>query len=439
MFQQMGKRTGVEATRRKASGFNEGPNQGNAAGSVNRDSQAANRQRIQLHFDVILLLSVITLMVFGIVMVYSASYDFSNIWYGSQMSMFYRQMIWLVIGIAAAVFLTIYDYHLLKRYVVPMMIVTIVLLVLVLIVNEVLLGAARTLLQGSIQPSELAKLMVIIYLSVWLSAKREVLSSISFGLFPLAIILGVLGGLIMLQPDISAVATIFMLGGLMFFLAGGDLKQILLLMIVAVLIGWIIVQFNPTGSDRIEKYLLGLKDPTQGSYHVQRSLEAIIRGGWFGVGIGKSETKLNGLPVPPTDSIFAVVGEETGVLGASLLVILFSILLWRGLRISQQAPDELGAMLAGGLCIWIALEAFINMAVMVNLLPFAGNALPFISAGGSNLGVTLAAVGILLNISRLSVQKREEQGRQFNALVDLRWRDRRRRVSSTRRTARNEK
>jgi len=439
MFQQMGKRIGVEATRRKANGFNEGPSQGNAAGSVNRESQAANRQRIQLHFDVILLLSVITLMVFGIVMVYSASYDFSNIWYGSQMSMFYRQMIWLVIGIAAAVFLTIYDYHLLKRYVVPMMIVTIVLLVLVLIVNEVLLGAARTLLQGSIQPSELAKLMVIIYLSVWLSAKREVLSSISFGLFPLAIILGVLGGLIMLQPDISAVATIFMLGGLMFFLAGGDLKQILLLMIVAVLIGWIIVQFNPTGSDRIEKYLLGLKDPTQGSYHVQRSLEAIIRGGWFGVGIGKSETKLNGLPVPPTDSIFAVVGEETGVLGASLLVILFSILLWRGLRISQQAPDELGAMLAGGLCIWIALEAFINMAVMVNLLPFAGNALPFISAGGSNLGVTLAAVGILLNISRLSVQKREEQGRQFNALVDLRWRDRRRRVSSTRRTARNEK
>ena len=439
MFQQMGKRTGVEATRRKANGFNEGPSQGNAAGSVNRESQAANRQRIQLHFDVILLLSVITLMVFGIVMVYSASYDFSNIWYGSQMSMFYRQMIWLVIGIAAAVFLTIYDYHLLKRYVVPMMIVTIVLLVLVLIVNEVLLGAARTLLQGSIQPSELAKLMVIIYLSVWLSAKREVLSSISFGLFPLAIILGVLGGLIMLQPDISAVATIFMLGGLMFFLAGGDLKQILLLMIVAVLIGWIIVQFNPTGSDRIEKYLLGLKDPTQGSYHVQRSLEAIIRGGWFGVGIGKSETKLNGLPVPPTDSIFAVVGEETGVLGASLLVILFSILLWRGLRISQQAPDELGAMLAGGLCIWIALEAFINMAVMVNLLPFAGNALPFISAGGSNLGVTLAAVGILLNISRLSVQKREEQGKQFNALVDLRWRDRRRRVSGSRRTARNEK
>ena len=172
-----------------------------------------------------------------------------------------------------------------------------------------------------------------------------------------------------------------------------------------------------------------------GSYHVRWAFEAFVKGGWFGVGIGKAETKLIGLPVPPTDSIFAVVGEETGVFGALSLVGLYVLLLWRGLTISRRAPDQLGALLAAGLSLWIALEAFINMAVMVNLLPFAGNALPLISSGGSNMIVSLAAIGILLNISRLSERKKEENGKLFDAVVDLRRRDRRRSVSSAGRAA----
>jgi cell division protein FtsW len=146
-------------------------------------------------------------------------------------------------------------------------------------------------------------------------------------------------------------------------------------------------------------------------------------------------TKLTGLPVPPTDSIFAVVGEETGLLGSGLLVTLYVALLWRGLLIARRAPDDLGALLAAGLTLWITLEAFVNMAVMVNLVPFAGNALPFMSAGGSNLVVTLAAIGILLNISRQSERTNEENGRLFSAVVDLRRRDGRRRVPRPRRTA----
>ncbi len=218
-----------------------------------------------------------------------------------------------------------------------------------LVVNEVLNGAARTLFDGSVQPSELAKIVIVIYLSVWLYSKRAQLQQISFGLVPLAVILGMLGGLILIQPDLSATVTIIILGGLMFFLAGGDLRQIFILMIVTLIVGLVVVQVSPTGSERIADYLAGLKDPTESSYHVRRAYEAFVKGGWLGVGLGRAETKLTGLPVPPTDSIFAVVGEETGVFGAVALVGLYLVFLWRGLTISRRAPDQMGALLAAGL------------------------------------------------------------------------------------------
>jgi cell division protein FtsW len=169
---------------------------------------------------------------------------------------------------------------------------------------------------------------------------------------------------------------------------------------------------------------------------VLRSLEAIIYGGLFGVGIGHSSVKSTGLPVAPTDSIFVVVAEELGLIGSGLLILAYIVLLWRGLSIARRAPDQLGSLLASGITIWIVIEALINMAVMVNLLPHAGNALPFISYGGSNLTVTLAAVGILMNISRLSSkQETTKGGGTFGAVVDLRWRDRRRRVSRSGRSS----
>jgi cell division protein FtsW len=160
-------------------------------------------------------------------------------------------------------------------------------------------------------------------------------------------------------------------------------------------------------------YVSGLQDPVQASYHVQRSIESIVKGGLFGVGIGRATTKFTGLPVAPTDSIFAVIVEETGLLGAGLVVSLYIIILWRGLIIAQNAQDKLGKLLASGLSFWIFLEAIINMGVMVNLLPFAGNALPLISAGGSSLTTTLASVGIILNVGMISVKARSE-GRFFH-------------------------
>lgn len=387
-----------------------------------------------LGLDLWLVLAVFTLLIFGLLMVYSASTDYSMVVLKEAPSyMFQRQLIFAAIGLFAAAILTWLDYHWYRKLAIPLIILTIVGLASVLFINEVINNAARTIFQGSGQPSEVAKLAVVIYLAVWLFARREQLSSVSFGLLPLSVILGILGGLILLQPDLSAAATIFIIGGIMFFLAGGDLRQIVFFLIVGVIVGWVVFRFHPTGSQRLSEYIISIQDLTQAPMHLSRSLEALVKGSWFGVGIGRADTKLTGLPVPPTDSIFAVIGEEVGILGASVVVMLNVILLWRGLKIAQIAPDGLGKLMAAGLSIWLALEAFINMAVIVGLVPFAGNALPFISYGGSNLLVSLAAVGILLNISRVSSRSQAKEERSLDAVIDLRWRDRRRGVSGSRR------
>ena len=385
----------------------------------------------RLSFDVPLLLAVISLILFGILMVYSASADYSYQVYGSPAYIFMRQLRWLGLGSLVMIFLAWMDYHWWKKFALPLMAVAIFALVAVLIVQDTRLGSVRSLFRGSIQPSELAKFGIVIYLSIWLHNRRDMLRNIYLALIPLGVIMGIVGGLIALQPDLSAVITIGLLGTMMFFLAGGELKQFLFMMALGFLVGYIVLRSGifPTGPDRMDSFLAGLKDPLQYSEHVRRSLEAFMRGGWIGVGIGKSQTKLNGLPFPHTDSVFAVVGEETGLLGAVLLVSLFLVLMWRGWIIARKAPDGLGMLLAGGLAFWLSLEALINMLVMVGLLPFAGNALPFISSGGSNLLVVMASVGILLNISRVSVKTKQNEEKGFNAVVNLRRGDRRRRVS----------
>jgi cell division protein FtsW len=394
------------------------------------------RPRFTGGFDMPLLVVVVALIVFGLLMLYSASWDFSLGAYGDAMRMFNRQTMWLGLGIVVAVGLAFFDYHYWRKLVVPAMAGTIILLIIVLLVNEIRFGATRAFFNGSAQPSELAKLVSILYLSVWLYAKKQDLQDISLGLIPLGVILGIVGGLIYQQPDLSAAATVLMLGGLLFFLAGGDLKQIGALLIVAVIAAWIVSSFSVTGRERVNDFIAGIKDPLQASYHVRRSFEAIVNGGWFGVGLGQSRSKFTGLPVAPTDSVFAVVAEELGLFGSIGLIAMYAFLVWRGLVIARRAQDMLGTLLASGLVIWIAAEVLINIAVMVGLLPFAGNALPFISAGGSNLVATLAALGILFNISRQTGEGTisDEEWRSYSAVANLRWWNGRRGVSRARRS-----
>lgn len=396
-------------------------------GQAPRAAQA--HRPLRLTIDIPLLLIVVTLVVFGLLMVFSASWDTSLSIGDDPTYVFRRQLLWVLVGTAACVVFSFFDYHRIKRFLVPMVVGTLVLLVAVLWVADERFGATRSIFGGSIQPSEMAKVVTVLYVSFWLYTHRESLGSFQLGLLPLGAILGILAGLILMQPDLSATFTIFFLGFLLFFLAGGEWRHLILLIVVGIVLSWLVIKIYPTGSARLTSYMAGIQDPIQASYHVRRSLEAVVQGGFFGVGIGQASTKFIGLPVPATDSIFAVIAEETGLLGAAFLVALYVGLLWRGLTIAKRATDQLGALLASGLTLWLIAEAMINMTVIVGLLPVSGNALPFISAGGSNLVMSLAAIGIIMNVARTSKKREIEEGRSLSAVVDLRRRDGGRRVS----------
>ncbi len=393
--------------------------------------QSQNRKRsaggLQLGVDVPLLLTIIFLVLFGLVMVFSASWEISYLYYGSNTAMFVRQLLFMLGGVAIAAVVSQIDYHYFRNkwILYPMVLVILLGLAAVLLISDERFGATRSITNGSIMPSEAAKLAVIIYLAVWLHSKRNQLGQVSFGLVPLGVIIGVFGGLIYAQPDVSASMTLILLGGILFFLAGGDLKQIFILLMIAFLIGWLVVQVQPTAKVRMGDYFEGLRSPMEASFHVRRSIESFVRGGLFGVGPDNSETKLISLPVPPTDSIFAVVAEEFGMIGTTMLIVAYMVVAWRGMVIAQRAPDMLGMLLASGITFWLVLEAVINMAMMVGLMPFAGNALPFISLGGSNLMVSLASIGILMNISRLSKKSAPRNERMEHAFNGFSRRDRR--------------
>jgi cell division protein FtsW len=189
----------------------------------------------------------------------------------------------------------------------------------------------------------------------------------------------------------------------------------------------LVVRLTQTGQERWHEFIGGLVDLEAASYHVQQSLQSFYSGGILGRGLGASRGKFGFLPAPHTDSIFAVIGEELGLLGALLVLTLFCLFLWRGFRIAMSSPVILESLLAGGITFWIGIEALINMSVLLGLLPFAGNALPFFSYGGSNLVMTMAGVGILLNLSRRTPEKIDVRG--SIATLGIGWRHRRRRVS----------
>jgi len=190
--------------------------------------------------------------------------------------------------------------------------------------------------------------------------------------------------------------------------------------------------FGGNRKERIFDFIFGLIDPHLASEHVQRASEAISRGGLFGVGLGESISKYTGLPVPWTDSIFAVIVEEVGSIFGLSVIAIYIIILWRGLTIANRAPDLTGKLIASGISIWIAMEAAVNIGALINAAPFGGNALPMISYGGSSMWATLIALGILMNISNATSNAKSEEGRNFSAVVDLRRRNRRRSISRPR-------
>jgi cell division protein FtsW len=251
---------------------------------------------------------------------------------------------------------------------------------------------------NSVQPSELAKLVTVIYLAVWLVSKAEVLHDWKLGLIPYASLIALFSGLIAIEPDYSAAVTVVLLGIAMFYFGGGKIQNVVTGSLVIGVGGVLLaVLFRP---QRITDYLAGWRNIREANLHIREALSAISSGGLFGVGAGASRFKYFSLPAAHTDSVFAVIGEELGFIGTLVVLALFVLLVWRGYRIALHAPDELGLLMAAGITTWVALEAAINILTILQVLPFAGNALPFFSYGGSNLVLTLGAMGLLLSISR---------------------------------------
>ena len=337
-------------------------------------SESKLRARI-LGFDPWLLMSVVAMIVFGLVMVYSASWDVSWRLLGAPYALFTRQVLNTIYGLVVLVLAAWIPLGWVRKFALPVILVSIVALLIVLVIN-VGSGPKRAILGSSVQPSEMAKLALIIYLAVWMESKGDRLIEWGYGFIPLMMIIGVVGGLILLQPDLSAVLTLAIVALMMFYLAGAQVSQSILVAIGSGMIGYLLVRVTTTGQERWADYLAGLVDIEEASYHVQHSLQAFYAGGLLGRGLGGSREKFGLLPAPHTDSIYAVLGEELGLLGAIAVLSLFIIFLWRGFRAATGTEDRLASLLASGITFWIGVEAFINMSVLLGLLPFAGNALP---------------------------------------------------------------
>lgn len=383
------------------------------------------------HVDLFLLLTMITMIVFGLVILWSASYDFSRQHFNDPYEQIGKQLIYMAVGVVVMVALSVIDYHQFHRFSVPLIAVTILFLLSIFVLGDSTDGdPVRTLFGGRVQPSEMGKIAAIIYLSVWLNSKREDTGHITLGLLPYGVITAVIATLIWMQPDNSAAITVTIMAAALFFLGGKNLIQFLAVIGVFFVIGYMMLMvFSTTGQTRIADFLAGLQDPFQSADHVIYAFEAIVNGGFFGVGLGNSVGKYTVLPFESTDSILAVIVEELGLVGAIVTVSLYGLLTWRGFSIAKRAPDMLGSLLAAGLTIWLAFEASINMLSVVGWFPFAGNALPFISYGGSNLLVSLSAVGIIFNISRFSSQTTEKNiWSNERESIGMRGRDRRRSV-----------
>jgi cell division protein FtsW len=290
--------------------------------------------------------------------------------------------------------------------------VSLVLLVLVLGFGSVRFGAQRTFLNGSVQPSEPAKLAVVIYIAAWLSSKGEKIRQMTYGLVPFSVLIGVIAGLIVLQPDFSTAVLVVLTAIAMFFIAGADLLQVGLGCLVGGGTFYLLIINSLHGSQRLDDYLATWSDPELVSYHVRQALVALGSGGLFGRGLGAGYQKFGYLPAPHTDSVFAVVGEELGLAGCLIVVALFALLAQRGFKIALEAREPFGAVLAVGVTCWLVFQAFINVAVMTATIPFTGIPLPFLSLGGSAMVSSLAAVGLLLSVSRGSREAISSRGRR---------------------------
>ncbi len=310
-----------------------------------------------------------------------------------------QQMIWVLIGAVSLIFFTLFDYRKFKRLAFPLLMLSFILLLAVFIPGLGVSGggAYRWLRVGSLtlQPVELIKLTGIIFLARMFEKR--------VALLPFVLLIGSVSLITaVLQKDLGSTIVFVATASLMYFASGGKIKHFLIAIPFAGISLFILIATSSYRSKRILAFLDPFSDPQGFTYHIDQVLIALGSGGLFGLGLGHSRQKFEYIPEVSTDSIFGIIGEELGFIGASFLIFLFGLLLYRGFKISQIASDNFGKILALGLTCWLGIQVVINLSSMTALLPLTGVPLPFISYGGSALVANLTAVGILLNISKQS-------------------------------------
>jgi cell division protein FtsW len=360
------------------------------------------------------------LLALGLMMVYSATFDWSLAEFGSETRVALSHVQNVIIGIGAMLFFSRVNLKFVRRLALVVMLMAISFLIAVLIFGDDTFGARRALINGRFQPSEFAELAIIIYMAAWMGSKNVRVRSFTYGLLPFLVLVGIVTGLVVIQPDLSTAVTIFITSGIMFFLAGANMRQVAIVLGTLLLAGMIILPFFPYAKTRIDAFTAGIVDPTQASWHTQQALIAIYYGGWTGLGLGTGQSKFQGLPAPHTDSIFAVIGEEFGVIGAVIVIGIYLSFCVRGFQISRRATDAFSGLIAAGVTVWVTSKAVLNIAVMTNLVPATGLPLPLISFGGSSLVVILSGIGLLLAVQRQTVIKENSPERRNLSANDYR-------------------
>jgi cell division protein FtsW len=352
-------------------------------------------------YDLNLVGVVAALLGIGLPMVFSASHWLAYTDYGQATYFLQRQALWLLLGSVVLILMCRIPYTFWRRISVALMGMTIIALVGILAFAAINYGARRWLAEGSFQPSEAAKLVTIIYIAHWLATRKDQLQHISYGLIPFYCIIGGIAGLVIVQPDLSTGLVIVIIALAMFYVAGAPVLQLVVSgTILGGLVGFVLIALVPWRLSRLLIFMDPLKDRTGEGYQIYSMLRAMSSGGWFGNGFSTLSNNIGYLPASHTDAIFAVVGNDFGLIGCAFVVLLFGLLAWRGLLIAERAPDAFGQLMATGITVWLIGQALLNVASTTASIPFTGIPLPFISFGGSALISVMGGVGVLLNIGR---------------------------------------
>ena len=371
--------------------------------SIFKRIRNAQLSRGKMDFSVLLMISV--LCAFGLVMVFSASYYYAQHYSGANHDSFYylkRQLVYLAIGYPVMLLVSLIDYRIIERLRSLFMAISIILLVAVLLWGSDLNGGKRWLIIAgiSIQPSELAKFGLMIFMCSYMSRHRNEMNTFRYGMLPMLIAIGMIAGLVMLQPNMSMAVIIGFIGVVLLYLGGCDLKQLLILGVLAVIAVFVLAFAQPYRVARMTSFTNPESDPQGSGYQLLQSFYAIGSGGFFGKGLNNSYQKLLYMTYGESDFIFAILCEEFGFVGGMIVILMYGWIVFRGIVIAMRCRNRFGSLLAAGISIVFGFQVFVNIAVVTGLMPTTGQALPFISAGGTSLIVFLAAMGLLLSISR---------------------------------------